>query len=833
MIKRFKTGLLTALLSLVALSSHADRLYVENTQMKAGGECDLNIMLEALNLSRCCAFQFDVVLPQGLETTIDNFKFYNTISGGAETEIIGKQLPNGTWRIMYYSLNNSILNLQTGAIGFIHVKGNASMEEKAHTGSIQNIVFTKLDANGSSTTMRVNANSFNVSVWREATVTARSYTRRYGEPNPKFEYDATGGQLQGTPQLSCDATATTAVGTYDIKVAPGTVKNPYVTYVPGKLTIVSASSALVFDPVNKTYGDAAFTVSPKTDVSGGAITYSSSNTSVVMVSGQTFTIVGAGTATITANQAATANYGATSTNFTVTVGQREAALSWSNLSFTYNGNSHVPTAKVTNLVGSDVCNVTVAGAQTNVGSYTATATALSNANYKLPAANTQTFTITSASSALVFDPVNKTYGDAAFTVSPKTNVSGGAITYSSSNTSVVMVSGQTFTIVGAGTATITANQAATANYGATSTNFTVTVGQREAVLSWSNLGFIYDGKSHVPTATVQNLVGNDVCNVTVTGAQTNAGSYTAIAAALSNANYMLPSANTQMFTIERAQLSIFAGNYTITQGDPMPEWKAEYRGFVNGETEAVLTRQPDFSCDADVNSAPGSYAVTVSGAEAPNYAISYQPGTLTITLAEEIVVTANSLSREYGEQNPELTWSVSGGELQGEPEIFCDVYPFSPVNTYDIVVRMGTIKNPNVRLVNGKLTVMKAALTVYAGSYTIEQGEPMPTFKAVYEGFKLDDTEHVLTTQPTITCTADTNFPPGHYPVRIYGAEARNYNITHIDGELTIIESSGIGETTMIQQQPTRWYTVDGRRLDAKPTRKGIYILNGCKVIVQ
>ncbi len=109
----------------------------------------------------------------------------------------------------------------------------------------------------------------------------------------------------------------------------------------------------------------------------------------------------------------------------------------------------------------------------------------------------------------------------------------------------------------------------------------------------------------------------------------------------------------------------------------------------------------------------------------------------------------------------------------------------------------------------------------------------MPAFKAVYEGFKLDETERVLTTQPTISCTADSNFPPGRYPVRIYGAEARNYDITHVDGELIIIQNSSIGETTITMQQHAKWYTVDGRCIDGKPTRKGVYIMNGRKVVVQ
>ena len=759
MMKRFRKGLLTALLSLAALGSHADRLYVEDMQVLAGSDCGFDVILESADMSQYCAYQYDLLLPQGVTASRDDFKMYADFYTDAQQSFSIEQLPGGAWRVVCLSPTNMPMKGQTGPIMRILAKGDGSQKEGVSSVTLKNIVFTKLMTDGSTQTVRMPEYSFSVTAWREATVTARSYTRRYGEPNPTFEYDVTGDQLQGTPLLTCDATATTAVGTYDIRVSQGTVKNPYVTYIPGKLTIVSASSALVFDPVSKIYGDASFTVSPKTDVSGGAITYSSGNMQVVTVSGQTFTIVGAGTATITANQAATANYGATSTTFTVSVAQREAVLGWSNLSFTYDGQSHVPTASVTNLVGSDFCNVTVSGAQTNVGNYTATATALSNANYKLPAACTQAFTITSASSALVFDPVSKTYGDASFTVSPKTDVSGGAITYSSGNTQVVTVSGQTFTIVGAGTATITANQAVTANYGATSTTFTVSVAL--------------------------------------------------------------------------APLTIAAGNYTKQQGDPMPEWKASYKGFVNGETETVLTRQPEFHCDADENSAPGSYVVTVSDAEARNYAITYQPGILTVTQADEIVVMATDCSREYGEQNPVLTYTVSGGTLQGEPEIFCDVYPFSPVNGYAIVVRRGSVTNPNVTFVNGTLTVTKAPLTIYAGSYTIEQGEPMPQFIATYEGFKLDDTERVLTTPPTISCAADPSFPPGRYPVRIDGAEARNYSITHVDGELTIVESSGIAETSVSAHSGAVWFTTDGRRLDGRPVGKGLYIMNGRKVVVR
>lgn len=82
----------------------------------------------------------------------------------------------------------------------------------------------------------------------------------------------------------------------------------------------------------------------------------------------------------------------------ITITQRTATLSWkldgtNTFKIPYDGKPHVPTATVTNTVGDDKCNVTVSGEQTEVGTYTATATELSDSNYKLPAQNTVTFEI--------------------------------------------------------------------------------------------------------------------------------------------------------------------------------------------------------------------------------------------------------------------------------------------------------------------------------------------------------------------------------------------------------------------------------------------------------
>ena len=88
-------------------------------------------------------------------------------------------------------------------------------------------------------------------------------------------------------------------------------------------------------------------------------------------------------------------------------------------------------------------------------------------------------------------------------------------------------------------------------------------------------------------------------------------------------------------TVTKAPLVVTAENYTITQGDKLPEFTANYSGFKNGEDESVLTKQPVFSCEDNEASAPGEYPINVYGVEADNYnAISYVAGTLTVLKRE-------------------------------------------------------------------------------------------------------------------------------------------------------------------------------------------------------
>jgi len=158
----------------------------------------------------------------------------------------------------------------------------------------------------------------------------------------------------------------------------------------------------------------------------------------------------------------------------------------------------------------------------------------------------------------------------------------------------------------------------------------------------------------------------------------------------------------------------------------------------------------------------------------------------TVTIAAAVVpeVTADNKSREYGEENPAFTYTTSAS-LTGEPSLTTTATKTSPVGEYDIVVERGTITG-DYTAKNGKLTITKAPLTITAKSYTIKQGDALPTFEAEYSGFKNNETKAVLTTQPTITTTATSASEPGTYDIVVSGASATNYDISYVKGTLTI-----------------------------------------------
>lgn len=124
-------------------------------------------------------------------------------------------------------------------------------------------------------------------------------------------------------------------------------------------------------------------------------------------------------------------------------------------------------------------------------------------------------------------------------------------------------------------------------------------------------------------------------------------------------------------------------------------------------------------------------------------------------------------------------------------------------------------------------TVNKAPLTITANDCIKTQGEDNPELSVRYDGFKYDDDATSLTTQPTIETTAKKDSPIGIYPIVVSGAVSDCYEISYVEGILTVrdphetTDVSNINVTTAIKNEIT--YNLAGLRLNQR--QRGLNII--------
>lgn len=188
-------------------------------------------------------------------------------------------------------------------------------------------------------------------------------------------------------------------------------------------------------------------------------------------------------------------------------------------------------------------------------------------------------------------------------------------------------------------------------------------------------------------------------------------------------NYTI-TANTALFTITKASLTVTADNKSKVYGAALPAFTAGYGGFVFGETPAVLGGALSFSTPATASSAVGTYAITPSGLTSANYAITFVNGTLSVTPAP-LTVTADNKTKILNAPLPTLTAGYSGfvlgegpGALQGTLTLTTPATASSPVGTYTITPSGLTSQNYTITFVAGSLAI------IYAPAGTACLGEP-------------------------------------------------------------------------------------------------------------
>ena len=275
--------------------------------------------------------------------------------------------------------------------------------------------------------------------------------------------------------------------------------------------------------------------------------------------------------------------------------------------------------------------VTIVGA----GSTTITASQGGNSSYNAAIGVSQTLTVNKAGQTILFTTLSaKTYGDSAFTLNGS-STSGLSVSYSSANPSVATVSGSTVTIVGAGTAAITATQAGNGNYNsASSVSQNLSVSQ--ATLSSSLItatapaSLVYSGAVKSYTASAGGVSGfsymytgvSPTVYASSTTAPKSVGTYS-VTATSTDPNYA--GSKVVNFVITPLPVTVTAAAKTKAYGSSDPALTYASSGLLGTDAfTGNLTR----STGDEV----GSYNILIGTLSAgSNYSVSYVGASLAIT----------------------------------------------------------------------------------------------------------------------------------------------------------------------------------------------------------
>ncbi len=295
-----------------------------------------------------------------------------------------------------------------------------------------------------------------------------------------------------------------------------------------------------------------------------------------------------------------------------------------------------------------------------------------------------------------------------------------------------------------------------------------------------------------------------VATITAAGLIHIVGAGTTVITASQATDGFYPAASkTQTLVINKAALSITADSKTRFEQTANPALTITYTGFVLGETAAAFTASPTISTTATTASAPGIYPITAAGATSPNYEITFVNGTMTVLAKTAQVISFPIIPvKTYGNANFTLAATSSNSTTPITYSSSNSAVATIAGNVVTIIGAGTTTITANQTGSAGffaatpqtqTLTVNKKALLIRVLDTTKIEGTANPSFAIIATGFVLGDTIANLATPPVVTTDATTASLPGVYSLTLGGATSNNYNISYINGKITIVPSSGTG----------------------------------------
>ena len=513
------------------------------------------------------------------------------------------------------------------------------------------------------------------------TVTAEAKSKTYGDADPELTYTADGfknGDTDSVMSGKLERDPGENIGSYAINQGSLSAGDNYtISYTGATFKIVPAPLTVTAEAKSKTYGD----TDPELTYLADGFKRTDTKDSVMSgtlerASGEDVGDYAIGQGTVTAGS----NYTIGFTGAVFQIDPKEVGLGWPDTSFTYDGTAHIPAAEATGLVSGDTCEVTVSGSGTDAGSYTASASALSNGNYKLPADVSVNFTVEAAALSVTTPDAEKVYDGTALTAEGSISrlVNGETATFTANGTQTeVGSSTNTYSITWDGTAK-------KSNYALVSETLgTLTVTEYAGEITATTTGgsFVYDGKPHGVTVDVSALpegytlvsAASSATATDVTGGSIPATADILViqnAAGVDVTNRLNITKVDGSITITPAPLTVTTMDSSrVYDGTPLTA-AGELAGLVNGEIATFTTT----GSQTEAGSSENGYSLVWDGtAKETNYALESETlGSLRVTPREVTVSGISAVARDYdGSTNAALDFSgavisglVAGDDLQ-------------------------------------------------------------------------------------------------------------------------------------------------------------------------
>jgi hypothetical protein len=188
--------------------------------------------------------------------------------------------------------------------------------------------------------------------------------------------------------------------------------------------------------------------------------------------------------------------------------------------------------------------------------------------------------------------------------------------------------------------------------------------------------------------------------------------------------------------------------------------------------------------------------VSLTGQFAGEFSLSYRGVTDGVDVKPvPLVISIPQVTMTYGGPVPTITPSYQGfvagdtaASLTRAPTCTTDATSTSPVgNNYKSTCSGAVDPSYLIFYQDGIVQVKPADLTITASSGSMTAGGPVPAITPSYQGFVAGDIAASLGKAPTCSTSATSSSPAGDYPSRCSEAVDPNYDITSMDGTITVV----------------------------------------------